>query len=182
MGSYLSSMRKHLTFVAALLVASSVHAESPNPASELANAGIAADLGSTAIGLSMGLSEANPLGLALIPLKFIVKDRIDKMPDEYERREASAQFTGIQFGAGAANLCTLAVASPAVAALCFAGGMMWGYNQVKAIPTEGECINRHLAQFEEAAATGRIYKVTLKTCQGRFEPEAMVAQVSPATP
>ena len=176
-------MHKYLLPIAALMLAGSVHAETPNPAGHLANTGIAVDLGSTALGLSMGMAESNPLGLALIPLKFIVKDQIDKMPDEYERREATAQFTGLQFGAGAANLCTLALGNPAVAALCFAGGMAFGYMQVKAIPTESECVDKHMARLQEAAATGRIYRVTLKTCQGQFEADAIVAQaVTAITP
>lgn len=174
-------MHKYLFPIAALLVAGSVYAESPNPAGDLANAGIAVDLGSTALGLSMGMSEANPLGLALVPLKFIVKDQIDKIPNEYERREATAQFTGMQFGAGAANLCTLAAANPVFAAVCFAGGMAWGYMQVKAIPTETECVDRHMAKMQEAAATGRVYRVTLKTCQGQFDAEPMIAQAPAAT-
>jgi hypothetical protein len=175
-------MHKHLFPIAALLMAGSVFAESPNPGSDLANAGIAADLGSTAIGLSMGMTESNPLGLALIPLKFIVKARIDKIENDHERREATAQFTGLQFAAGAANLCTLAVANPAFAALCFAGGMAYGYMQVKAIPTESECVQRHMAKLQEAVASGRTYRVTVKSCQGQFDADPIVAQVSTATP
>lgn len=168
-------MRKALLFIAALLIAAPAYSESPNPASDMANAGIAADLGTTALGLSMGAAEANPLGLATIPLKFLMKAQIDKIPDENRRREVSAQFTGVQFGAAAANLCTLALANPAVAALCFAGGMAFGYDRVKSVPTEMDCFNRHLAQFQEAAATGRVYRVTVKTCVGNFEPVLRVA-------
>lgn len=168
-------MRKYLSLIAALLIAGSAYAQSPNPASGLANAGIAADLGTTALGLSMGAAEANPLGLAVLPLKFLMKAQIDKIPDENRRREVSAQFTGIQFGAAAANLCTLAIANPAVALLCFGGGMMMGYDAVKSIPTETDCINRHMAQFQEAVATGRVYRVTVKTCEGHFEPAPLLA-------
>ena len=167
---------QHLLLIAALLTAGTVHAQSANPADGLANAGMAADLGSTAIGLSMGLSEANPLGLATIPLKLMVKAHIDKMPDENQRREATAQFTGVQFGAAAANICTLAVANPAVAVMCFAGAATWGYSQVKAIPTNADCLNKHMAKFEEAAATGRVYRVVLKDCSGEFKAGPMVAQ------
>jgi hypothetical protein len=176
-------MRKALSFFAAMLVAGAAYSQAPNPASGIANAGIAADLGTTALGLAMGAAEANPLGFAVIPLKFLAKSEIDKIPDENQRREASAMFTGVQFGAAAANLCTLAMGNPAVAAVCFAGGMTLGYKQVKAIPTETDCFNRHLPQFQEAAATGRVYRVMLDTCLGRFEdaaPRTASAEVLPA--
>lgn len=174
-------MPKHIFPIAALLLAGPVYAQT-NFGGDLASVGIAADLGSTAIGLLMGLTESNPLGLALVPLKFVVKNQIDKIPNDHERREATAQFTGLQFGAGAANLCILAVANPAVAALCFAGGMAYGYLQVKAIPTDSECVDRHMAQLEEAARTGRIYRVRLKTCKGQFEPEMVLAETSRLRP
>lgn len=174
-------MRKALAFIAAVLVAGSAYSQSPNPAGGIANAGIAADLGTTALGLAMGASEANPLGLAVVPLKFLVKSHIGRMPDENQRREATAMFTGAQFGAAAANLCTLAMGNPAVAAACFAGGMALGYSQVKSIPTEADCFNRHLPRFEEAAATGRVYRVTIETCVGRFEdPVERTASSAPA--
>ncbi|HSV35574.1 MAG TPA: hypothetical protein VLI46_08450 [Ramlibacter sp.] len=173
-------MNKHLTAIAALLLAGTVHAQSGQTAGELAHMGIAADLGTTAIGLSMGFAEANPLGVAVIPLKFIAKAQIDKIENPYERREAMASFTGMQFGAAAANLCTIAAANPALAVLCFAGGAVLGYQKVKAVPTEDECVQRHMAQLEEAVATGRRYRITLKTCQGAFEPEPLLAE--PAGP
>jgi hypothetical protein len=172
-------MHKELLLIAALLIAGPAYCESPNPAAGIVNSGIAADLGTTAIGLSMGAAEANPLGLAVVPLKFWMKTEIDKIPDENRRRDVSAKFAGVQFGAAAANLCTLAVANPALAALCFAGGMAMGYNQVKSIPTEMDCFNRHLAQFEEAAATGRMYRVSIKTCIGHFEEPRIALNAGP---
>jgi hypothetical protein len=173
-------MRNHLTFLAALLLAGSASAQSAAPMSDAANAGIAADLGTTALGLSMGAAEANPLGLALLPLKFLVKAQIDKIPEENQRREATAQFTGMQYGAAAANICTLAIGNPVLAAVCFAGGLAYGYDKVKSIPTQADCVNKHIAKFEEAVATGRVWRVSLKTCEGHFETDAMVAEASPS--
>jgi hypothetical protein len=173
-------MRNHLTFIAALLLAGSAYAQSAAPMSDAANAGIAADVGTTALGLSLGAAEANPLGLMVLPLKFLVKGQIDKIPEENQRREATAQFTGMQYGAAAANLCTLAVANPVIAAVCFAGGLAYGYDKVKSIPTETDCVNKHIAKFEEAVATGRVYRVSLKTCEGHFEPAPLFAQAAPA--
>lgn len=170
-------MGRSILLLVALLLASPAYAESPNPASDLVNAGIAADLGTTAIGLGLGFAEANPLGPLLIPLKFIVRGQIDKIEDENERRLLTAQFTGAQFGAAAANLCTLALASPPAAAVCFFGGMMLGYRMVKAIPTSNDCVDRHMDRFQEAVATGRVYKVELATCTGRFMDAAPVYAV-----
>lgn len=173
-------MQKHAALIAALLFAGSACAESPDTApvtgSQIANMGIAADLGTTALGLSMGAAEANPLGLMAIPLKLMVKAQIDKIPDENQRREATAQFTGVQFAAAAANLCTLAVGNPAVAVACMAGGMIAGYTKVKSIPTETDCVNKHMAKLQQAAANGRVYKISLKTCEGAYENEPMLAQ------
>ena len=171
-------MSKHLTLLAALLLAGSANAQSA-ALSDAANAGIAADVGTTALGLALGAAEANPLGLAVLPLKFLVKAQIDKIPEENQRREATAQFTGMQYGAAAANLCTLAIGNPVLAVVCFAGGLAYGYDKVKSIPTQTDCVNKHIAKFEEAAATGRVYKVSLKTCEGNFEPAPMVAQTAP---
>ncbi len=169
-------MQKHAALIAALLFAGSACAESPDTGSQLANMGMAADLGTTALGLAMGAAEANPLGLATIPLKLMVKAQIDKIPDENQRREATARFTGVQFGAAAANLCTLAIGSPAVAVLCMAGGMVAGYTKVKSIPTESDCVNKHMAKLQQAAESGRVYKISLKTCEGAYESEPMLAQ------
>ena len=160
-------MQRILLFVA-LLLASPAYADSPNPASDLVNAGIAADLGTTAIGLGLGTAEMNPLGFLIIPLKLIAKANIDKIEDQNERRFQTAQFTGIQFGAAAANICTIALASPPAAALCFLGGMMLGYGKVMAIPTTDDCMDRHMNQMQEAVDTGRVYRVDLATCSGRF--------------
>jgi hypothetical protein len=171
-------MQKHAALLALLaLFAGAAQAESPDTAgSRIANMGIAADLGTTAVGLAMGAAEANPLGLATIPLKFIVKAQIEKIPEENQRREAMAQFTGVQFGAAAANLCTLAVGHPAVTAVCLAGGLIAGYNAVKSVPTETDCMHKHMAQLQQAAATGRVYRISVKTCEGAFEPGPMLAQ------
>lgn len=165
-------------------VALPVAAEPADQAGRIAAAGAVADVGTTALGLSLGAAEGNPLGLAALPLKLIVKSRIDQIRDQHERREQLAQFTGVQFAAAAANLCTLSLGQPVIAALCFAGGMAFGYNRVRSIPTsEEECVKRHLAMFEAGAATGRVYKVELKTCTGRFEPaKVALAPVRPPGP
>ncbi len=163
-----------------LLIASTAAAESPDKAGNVALTGIAADLGSTALGLSLGAAEANPLGLAIVPLKFLVKQHIEQVPDQHERRNALARFTGAQFGAAAANVCTLLLANPVLSTLCFVGGVAFGYDKVRSIQTSEEvCVSRHMPMFEAALATGRIYKVELKTCTGRFEPANFIAASHP---
>ena len=64
--------------------------------------------------------------------------------------------------------------------MCFAGGLAFGYDKVKSIPTQTDCVNKHIAKFEEAVATGRVYRVSLKTCEGHFEPAPLYAQAAPA--
>ena len=170
-------MNKATALIAALLLAGTAHAQSESTANGLANTAIAADLGTTAIGLSMGMAEMNPLGLAVIPLKFIVKAQIDQIADEDQRRHALAQFTGAQFGAAAANLCTLAIGHPALAVACFIGGATYGYNKVTAaMPTKSDCVTKHMAKLEEAASSGRVYRLTLNGCTGHFEDGTMIAQ------
>lgn len=160
-----------------LMGAAAAGAQSMDQAGNVALTGVAADLGTTALGLSLGAAEANPLGLALVPLKFIAIAHIDQIADQHARREQLAQFTGAQFGAAAANICTLAAGTPAVGALCFVAAAAYGYQQVRSIPTaEEQCVQRHLAMFEAGVATGRIYKVELKTCTGSFQPARHAAR------
>jgi len=164
-------MFKKIVLVLALMAAAAAGAQSIDVSGGLARTALAADLGTTALGLSLGAAEANPLGLAIVPMKFIVMTHIEQMTDEHARREQLAQFTGAQFGAAAANICTLAAGNPALSALCFAGAMAYGYDRVRSVPTrEEECVQRHLAMFEAGVATGRVYKVELKTCTGSFQP------------
>jgi hypothetical protein len=164
-------MLKKIVLAFTLMAAACAGAQSTDHAGHAARTGLAADLGTTALGLSMGAAEANPLGLAIVPLKFMAIAHIDQIADQHVRREQLAQFTGAQFGAAAANICTLAAGNPAVGAVCFAVAAAYGYQQVRSVPTtEEQCVQRHLPMFEAGVATGRVYKVELKTCTGSFQP------------
>jgi hypothetical protein len=165
-------MSNKIILALTLMAAATVGAQTMDSAGSVALTGVAADLGTTALGLSLGAAEANPLGLAIVPLKFIAMAHIDQINDQHARREQLAQFTGAQFGAAAANVCTLAAGNPAIGALCFAVAAAYGYQQVRSVPTtEEQCVQRHLPMFEAGVATGRVYKVELKTCTGSFQPE-----------
>ena len=59
-----------------------------------------ADIGSTALGLSMGLTEANPLGLALLPAKALVV--------KYADCETKDIVNYISYGAAGWNMALIA--------------------------------------------------------------------------
>ena len=145
------------------------HKDSAAQMNHIMNQGAAADLGTTALGLSLGFHEANPIGLALVPVKFLFKLRISKIEDESQRREASAQSAGMQFGATAANICTLAIGNPLATVGCLALGMAFDYDRVKSLPIAQDCVDQHMASFQQAADSGRVYRLNTLTCTGRFE-------------
>lgn len=69
---------------------------------------VAADSASTAIGIgAMGLSEANPLGLAAIPLTFVLIDHCDKKP-EAERITCHHTHAAVRWAAVTWNVCSFA--------------------------------------------------------------------------
>lgn len=160
---------------------SPTYRDAPAEMNDIMATGVAADLGTTALGLALGFTEANPIGLALVPLKFVMKQRINSIDDESARREASAQFAGVQFGAAAANLCTLAIGNPIATLGCLAVGMALGYDRVKSVPIAQDCVDRHITSFEEAAHSGRVYRLNTVTCVGRFENAPTPAKVEVAT-
>ena len=75
--------------------------------SDMAASGQLADVGSTAVALSVGFQEGNPLGLAILPLKLIAYNSADKgsLGDCITNRQALAT-TG--WGAAVANMATVA--------------------------------------------------------------------------
>lgn len=85
-----------------------------------------ADIGSTAIALAAGGSEANPLGFALLPLKLSMGYILEKVkPDDCRAR---AQFTGpansIFYGAAINNLA-VAIGSSIAPVFGIAGGILY---------------------------------------------------------
>jgi hypothetical protein len=68
-----------------------------------------ADVATTAVGLAMGASEANPLGLLLLPLKYVVFQEFDAMPPGPERDEAFLHMKAWGYGPAVNNLCVILV-------------------------------------------------------------------------
>lgn len=81
--------------------------------------GQAADVGSTAVGLVLGASEANPLGILTIGAKAIAYQRILEAPAT-EQPQLWSAYGAFGWGAAANNLCVIAAiaTSGAAAALC----------------------------------------------------------------
>ena len=87
-----------------------------SPQGDSVDIGNAADVGSTALALTVveGASEANPLGLALIPLKFGAGWFLDKtITDCSERAKAAGMMNTASWGFVANNLALVAGASVA---------------------------------------------------------------------
>jgi len=87
-----------------------------------------ADVGSTAIGLSLGAVEANPLGILILPAKVWAVHHIDGLP-EAEQPAAWASLSAVTWGAVANNLCVIGVilSSGSSAALCPILGLGTGF-------------------------------------------------------
>lgn len=93
-----------------------------NPASyDLAVAGQLADVGTTAVGLANGFAEANPLGIAILPLKY----GLHKYSQSLNLAECVDVRTGMGvFGWGAAGMNIATLASAAIPAALVVGVMI----------------------------------------------------------
>jgi hypothetical protein len=68
-----------------------------------------ADLGSTALGLSVpGIYETNPLGLLVIPAKYVAFQYAESLPIN-EKIEIHRQLSAFGWGATISNLCTIGI-------------------------------------------------------------------------
>lgn len=66
------------------------------------------DVASTVAGLAAGGVEANPLGLALLPVKYATLEYAKTLPDG-EREYTQSQISSIWGGAAVSNWCTVGV-------------------------------------------------------------------------
>jgi len=101
------------------------------------------DLASTAAALANGASEANPLGLALIPIKTFMGYGVEKMypNDCLARSQIAASTNSIYYGAAANNLVLAASASGAVAPVVgLAVGITYYMLRETIEPSVFECI------------------------------------------
>ena len=93
------------------------------------------DIGSTAVGLALGATEMNPLGLVALVLKKIQMDAIEAEPEATVRAEAYGQVAAITNGAVANNVCVAAsLAVPALLPFALGGGCLaigfgWGVHE-----------------------------------------------------
>jgi hypothetical protein len=84
--------------------------------------GQALDVGTTALGVSLGFSEMNPLGLAVLPAKLVALEYADDQPyADCVTWRTWLDAYGI--GAGVANIATIVagIANPAIPIAIFAG-------------------------------------------------------------
>ena len=81
-----------------------------------AAAGQLSDVGSTAIGLAVGATEANPLGIVSLALKAAVYQKITEAP-ETERPELWGMYGALGWGATANNICVISTAATGVGIL-----------------------------------------------------------------
>ena len=91
---------------------------------EQAQQSAAADVVTTGVGLSLGAAEANPLGLALIPLKLIALDYAGRLPDG-EKQTVQSAVGSFWLGAAANNICVIfsILSGGTFAPLCAAAGV-----------------------------------------------------------
>jgi len=140
-----------------------------NAADDFAKAGMAADLGTTAMGIgAAGMVEANPLGLALIPLKFGVANYIAGIEDSRERNAATTAFAATQWGAAGWNLCLIAGAVLPAAAACGAGAAFAAHqhakSQIVTLAIDDACVQKHMPALLRAAHEKREYRINLASC------------------
>ncbi len=119
---------KHIALTLAAILLTGCASMTPR---ERAQAGVGADLATTAVGLSVGLVEANPLGILTIPLSFAVIEHCDTLP-EVEAASCHHQNAAVREGLAVNNALLIAgkllstVVNPYFA---LAAGAAWAINR-----------------------------------------------------
>ena len=113
-----------------------VHSESLQKQAETA---AVADGVSTLGGLALGAAEANPLGLAVFPLKALYMSHIKTMPED-EQADAYAGLQATSSGAAANNLCIIGaiLTGGGLAPFCPIIGVAWAMNELSKSAQERE--------------------------------------------
>lgn len=95
-----------------------------DPAQRAQEAAVA-DVATTVLGLSLGVAEANPLGLATIPLKWGILEYASRLPDG-EKQTVQSAVGSFWLGAAANNICVIAmlVTGGALTPVCVALGVV----------------------------------------------------------
>lgn len=96
---------------------------------DMAVMGQSADVASTVAGLSQGAVELNPLGLAILPAKYLLNNYVETLPYN-QCKKGKAWLGAFGWGPAAANVAVLAAGafSPAGVVLGLAVGA-WGFEQ-----------------------------------------------------
>ena len=91
---------------------------------EQAQQSAAADVVTTGVGLALGAAEANPLGLATIPLKWGILEYASRLPDG-EKQTVQSAVGSFWLGAAANNICVIfsILSGGTFAPLCAAAGV-----------------------------------------------------------
>ena len=95
---------------------------------------VGADAATTAVGLSQGLVEANPLGWATVPLRLAAIEHSKSMP-EGEGAELRASVDAFSWGAAASNIALIATGATPVGIVA---GMVVGLASWQASEKERE--------------------------------------------
>jgi len=97
------------------------------------------DIGSTAIGIALGAAEANPIGIATIPLKFWLLDRANTLTDG-EKQQAQSTLSAMWHGATVNNVCVIAsiLTGGTFAPACLIAGLVAGVNKWQSTAMERE--------------------------------------------
>ena len=98
-----------------------------SPQGESVDIGNAADVGSTALALTVvqGAAEANPLGLALIPLKFGAGWFLDETLEDCSERATAASIMNTGSWAFVANNLALVAGASVAPVVGIAGGALY---------------------------------------------------------
>jgi len=105
------------------------------------------DLTTTAIGLSQGLVESNPLGIALIPAKYAVTKYIDTRPCN-EGVAIEKVSNSIIYGVSGWNLALITGINPAVGIVMASGGFLaYRLNKPIHCPTMKERVADNMAIY-----------------------------------
>lgn len=96
---------------------------------DMAEAGQLADVSTTVAGLAMGAAESNPLGLAVLPAKYVLNNYVEEMTYD-QCKQGKAWLGAFGWGPAATNLVTLAAGSLNPAGLVIGAlAGMWGYQE-----------------------------------------------------
>lgn len=121
--------------LAALLLALCLHAHADT--SERAQNAAIADVATTAGALVLGATEANPLGLLTLPMKIVLLQYAETLPDG-EKQSTQEWMHALWMGAAANNACVIVaiLTGGAFAPACIAAGIAAGAYRWK--QSEGE--------------------------------------------